>query len=178
MILVLVVGVAWKAKDKLGPIKEVAKLELKQKKADVKQSLKELLGSGQSQKCTWRWDDESGSHSGTMYMMGKKFKQEIVSKLTGQGSEMKIITASDGENVYMWNEQMGDKGIKMPITNAESKDYSTANGKVAWDDKYEYECQAASVGESELSLPKQVTFEDLGVQLEDLKKLQDKFGNN
>lgn len=147
------------------------------KKAEIKQTLKDLLASGVSQKCSWKFENEGLSMKGQVLMAGKKFKQEIMSASANE-KETKMEAVSDGKYLYMWGSEMAGQGIKMEIKEGENENYSAEGGKVDWNKEYQYECSPTTVSETEFEVPKNIQFQDLGKQMEELKKLQEKFGKN
>ena len=151
--------------------------KVENKKAEVKQSLKDLIGSGVSQKCSWKTDDSGNTSEGQMWIAGKKFRQEIKTVLAPDKKESRVVVVSDGKYTYMWNSEMGNKGIKMAIPEDQAQDNNTVeNGKVDWNKQFQYECNPAVVSEKDLTPPADVEFQDLGVQLQELQKLQEKYG--
>ncbi|MFZ2152763.1 MAG: hypothetical protein WAV41_01765 [Microgenomates group bacterium] len=146
-----------------------------EKKEQAKRSLSDLIGSGVAQKCNWRWDDGGSSASGSMWISGKRFKQEINTVDATTKKETKMIVATDEKNVYMWSSEMGKKGIKMPVGEDQANS-GVENEKIDWNTQYNYECAPAVVTDKDLSPPDDIEFEDLGIQLQQLKELQDKYG--
>lgn len=175
VVLVLVLG--WKAKNKARPIKEMVKSELLEKKGKTKQKLKDILGMGQAQKCTWQVSDENGATNGTILMSGDKFKQEVTMVSNSDKKETKMFALSDGNFVYMWNNEMGSNGLKMAVEDDSKSSYDNAQfGKVEWDAENEYECNPATISEGELTPPSEIQFQDLGAQLKQLQEMQNNFG--
>ncbi|MBI2465191.1 hypothetical protein HYV64_03550 [Candidatus Shapirobacteria bacterium] len=150
--------------------------KVEQKKEEAKKSIKDLVASGVSQKCSWKSDVDGTTSEGQMWISGKKFKQEITTELAETNVETKATVVSDGSYTYMWNSEMGKKGIKMAIKDDETQDYSAENGKVDWNKEFQFECNPSTVSDSELAPPTDVDFQDLGVQLEQLQQLQEKYG--
>lgn len=155
--------------------------KVQEKKAEVKKSLKELVASGVAQKCNWRSETEGNLSEGQMWISGKKFKQEITTTKAATTGTVAVVTKatviSDGKYTYMWNSEMGKKGIKMEIKDDETQantDYE--NGKVDWNKEFQFECNPTAVSEADLTPPSDVEFSDLGAQLEQLKQLQEKYG--
>lgn len=150
--------------------------KVEEKKEEAKKSIKDLVASGVSQKCNWKSDSEGSVSEGQMWISGKKFKQEIKTIPEGSKTESKVVVVSDGSYTYMWNTEMGKKGIKMAVTEDETQDYSAENGKVDWNKEFQFECNPTVVNDSELAPPADIEFQDLGVQLQQLQQLQEKYG--
>ena len=150
--------------------------KVEEKKEEAKKSIKDLVASGVSQKCSWKSDVDGTSSSGQMWISGKKFKQEITTTSAATKVETKAIVLSDGSYTYMWNNEMGKKGIKMAIKDDENQDFTAENGKADWNKEFQFECNPTAVSDSELAPPSDIDFQDLGLQLEQLQQLQKKYG--
>ncbi len=150
--------------------------KVEQKKDSAKQSIKDLLASGTSQKCVWSVDEEGSKSEGEMWVSGKKFRQDIKTTVGEEKKETKMTVVSDGKYTYIWNSDMGNKGIKMEIKDDESQDYTTESGKVDLNEQYQFECKPGMVSDKDLTPPAEIEFQDLGAQLQDIQKLQEKFG--
>lgn len=137
-------------------------------------SLKDLMGLGTAQKCTWTITDKDSEMRGEVLIKGKVFRQNTFIK--NEREEIATVSISDGEWFYSWNEKMKDQGIKMKIEqNSDNGNESNENyGGVNWDDKYNYACQPATITDADLAIPTDVTFVDLQSQMEEL---QNNYGN-
>lgn len=152
--------------------------KVEEKKEEAKKSIKDLVASGVSQKCVWKSDVEGTTSEGQMWISGKKFKQEITTVPAETKVESKMIVVSDGSYTYMWNNEMGKKGIKMAIKDDENQDFTAENGKADWNKEFQFECNPSAVSDSELAPPSDIEFQDLGIQLEQLEQLQKKYGQD
>lgn len=150
--------------------------KVEEKKEEAKKSIKDLVASGVSQKCSWKSDVEGTTSEGQMWISGKKFKQEIKTVSAETKAETRATVVSDGSYIYMWNNEMGKRGIKMAIKEGEEQDYSAENGKMDWNKEFQFECNPTVVSDSELAPPADIEFQDLGAQLEQLEQLQKKYG--
>lgn len=156
-------------------------------KTESAKSLKELLGLGTSQKCTYETNDNGDMMKGEIITKGQKFKQ--TTEITNKEGTMKVYAISDGTYYYSWSDAMKGNGTKMKIADLE-KDSASVTGTVNNDNKAEqksvnlneklaYKCTGATLNDSDLNLPTDVKFVDYtemmkGLQngnLEDLKKL-------
>jgi len=129
-----------------------------------------LLSLGKEQKCTWSSDVEGAKSSGIMMIKGKKFRQSVVSQVTGQPeTAMEIVT--DGEWTYIWNPKTKEQGMKVKVTEEQKADTEKlANGSFDWGKEYNYNCSPAVVSDGEFTPPKEVEFMDL-------EALQNQFKN-
>ena len=149
----------------------------------VATSLKELLGGGKDQKCTWTVDDGENAMSGEIMISGKKFRQEVVFVDPETKAENRMFGLSDGEFMYTWSNAMGTQGFKINLAEAESeaKDLPSGEpveGKIDFNTQYQYKCQPWKVSEADLMPPKEITFTDMADQLKQIKDLQQKYGGN
>ena len=141
----------------------------------VATSLKTLLAGGKDQKCTWTAGDSS--NSGTLYISGNKFKQEITTTDPETKTENQMFSLSDGVSVYTWGTAMGTTGFKTTIADMQSGITGTpAQGKVDINTQYQYQCQPWTANETDLAVPTNITFTDMANQLQQIKNLQQKMG--
>lgn len=152
-------------------------------KVENKLSLKELIAGGKDQKCTWKYEIDGQQMEGSLLISGKKFKQEIVMDMEIEGTKKttKITNLSDGEYLYMWNNETKEQGIKMRIPEEDKEGLDkqeNGQGKVDWEGKYEYKCDNWKAGANDLTPPKDIQFQDFEEQMKQLKELQEKFGGS
>jgi hypothetical protein len=144
----------------------------------AQQSLRELIGLGLTQKCTWSSTDSLGqSMSGEILMKGKQFKQ--TSLVTVEGKPMNSTMISDGTYFYTWTNSTKANGIKMAIPTPSAAASPAADKNL--DNKYNYNCSPATVSDADFVLPSDVKFTDLSeiqnsLQKLDLNKLKQQFG--
>lgn len=140
----------------------------------IQKSLKDLLSSGLSQKCTWSATEENTSIKGEILIKGNKFKQ--VSSVKTEQSEMTINAVSDGEWIYTWNDQVPGQGIKMNLKQSEITPMpdQTDNSQINFEKQYNYSCTPASVSDSDVTVPKDINFSDMS---ETVKQFQKDFKN-
>lgn len=156
-------------------------------KTESTKSLKELLGLGTSQKCSYETNDNGDTMKGEIIVNGQKFKQ--TTEISNKDGMMKVYGISDGVYYYSWSDAMKNNGTKMKIADLE-KDGASVTGTVEknekaeqkginMNEKFAYKCTAATLSESDLSLPTDVKFVDYtemmknlqSGNLDDLKKL-------
>ncbi|MFA6603037.1 MAG: hypothetical protein WCT01_04515 [Candidatus Shapirobacteria bacterium] len=153
--------------------------------AAASKSLRELLGLGVAQKCTFATSTDDGQVlSGTIIIDKTKFKQ-IVTTTSKDAGQVTVNAVSDGDYFYSWNSQMPSQGIKFKSPTPGASDVAEvpqdANTNIDLDSKFNYNCSPVSVSASEFDLPSGVEFTDLqamldatkngGFDLEDLKKM-------
>jgi len=137
---------------------------------ETKKSLKELLGLGTSQKCSYEIKTEDQNMKGEVIVSGKKFKQ--TTEISNEEGSMKVYGISDGTYFYSWNEAMKGNGIKMNIADLEksNEDTKIETQKVNMDEKIDYKCSPATLSDSDLAIPSDIKFLDY---TEMMKGLQD-----
>lgn len=159
-------------------------------KTESSKSLKELLGLGTSQKCTFESKTDDTVVKSEIIMSGKKFKQtSIMTNVTGKGSTTKVYAVSDGIYYYSWSDMSKEMGTKMKIDEIEkdsknmptgSKSANTeAQQQISMDKKIAYQCTPSTLTDSDLAIPKDIKFVDYsdilkgfqGGNLNDFKKL-------
>lgn len=128
-------------------------------------SLLDLMNLGKNQKCTWETVDEDGSTTGTIYISGKKFRQEIMMR-DEAGTESTTDAISDGTYIYMWGSADPTNGLKMNLAEtAEDSDTvptgTVQSNPVELDEDLNYRCSGWGVDGSKFNLPAGVTFTDL-----------------
>lgn len=143
-------------------------------------SLKDLMGRGTSQVCTWSFEDnEAGASSGKLYISGNKFYQEF--KTTGgpEGQALESYVINDGEWIYQWN-SITQTGTKIKIEDMEKMEQNqlenpeTGTGEKAevvdWDKRMEYDCESWVADDSKFKVPEDKEFTDLNSMLETMQK--------
>lgn len=126
-----------------------------------KTSIKELLGLGQEQKCTWVSEVEGDKSSGMMLIKGNKFRQSVISK-TNDDKENSMEIVTDGVWTYLWNPKTKEQGMKIKVTEEQKADtQKLANGTLDLGKEFNYNCSPASVSDAEFVPPTDVEFMDL-----------------
>jgi hypothetical protein len=126
-------------------------------------SLKDLLAKNIAQKCTWQTSGEQGDTQGEILINGNKFRQTI--KMKNPMGETQFNSISDGEWMYTWSNDSttGNMAFKIKIeqTQTETDTPQVNNGKVDWNQEFNYNCQPAVISEADLSIPKDIQFTDI-----------------
>lgn len=137
----------------------------------VEKSIKELLGMGISQKCSYEINEDGQKMKGEILVgNGGKFKQ--ITEVSEEKGTMKINVISDGTYVYYWNEAMKGVGSKMKIDSVEQVKVTGTpeEEKVDMNKKINYSCNPINLSESDFALPSGIKFVDLS---ETMKNLQE-----
>lgn len=146
-----------KITDKIGSVKN----NIENKVENKKTSIKDLLGLGTEQKCTWSGDNEGSKSSGTMSIKGNKFRQSVTSIVIGE-TETSMEIISDGTWTYLWNPKTKEQGMKAKVTEEQKADtQKLANGTLDLGKEFNFNCSPASVSDSEFVPPTDVKFMDL-----------------
>lgn len=144
-------------------------------------SLRQLIAQNIPQKCTYSGQNEEGSFTTEMVISGKKFNQIITMKL--ESGEEKINSISDGEYLYTW----GTRADKTSFATKLKADFNTevetseiknnesslgdniSSAQADLDTKFEGDCEAISVNDSDFQPPTNIKFEDYSQFLDDIK---------
>lgn len=145
----------------------------------AKKSLKDLIGLGIAQKCTYTSTAGTDTTSGEMLINGKKFKQ--TTKITNSSDVTTISSISDGQFIYSWNDKTPNSGFKMKLDVTATSDVtpqagSSAGRSVDLTQQYDYNCTPATVSDSDFVPPSTIKFTDFSdftkdLNLDQLKKL-------
>lgn len=142
------------------------------KEETVKGSLKSLFGMGKNQKCTIEKEEEGKKTKITIYLSGKKFKQDV--KFEDPQSEnlkeMEIHVLSDGESLYSWNSFNPGKGTKSKMEDweKEMEEFKTEGkgtdmSQIDLEREYDYQCSPwVSLG-NDFDLPSGVEFKEFSL---------------
>jgi hypothetical protein len=130
-------------------------------------SVRELLGLGQNQKCTYSasFTDESATTTttGTIYIAGKRMAQEVQVVSTGDNAistDMRMI--SDGTTIYTWDPSKKTPGMMFKVVEPTgTTDTKTENQNVDLDKKMDMKCSAWTVDEAKFTVPTDIQFTDL-----------------
>ena len=125
-------------------------------------SMKELLGLGGAQRCTFTNTVENSESSGVVYVAGGKMRGDFTSLAAGQTVQSHMIV--DGETSYVWSDAM-PQGMKMSFANMESQAGTNSDKSVDVNKEVNYSCGAWTVDAGVFALPAGVEFSDLGALL-------------
>lgn len=131
-----------------------------------KKSLRDLLGLGRSQKCTYS-EPESGS-SGTVYVSGNESRADFAYKLPDGAEQVSHMIIKE-DKMYLWIEGE-ETGYLMSLSEdedgQESEGEAQAPETVDLDQAIDYRCEDWSVDDSKFTLPAGVEFKDLSALIE------------
>lgn len=128
-----------------------------------KRSLKDIVGLGGGQKCTYAMDNGSG----TLYAGNGKARMDLAIQTSGQTIMSHMIV--DGTTSYSWQDGQ-TTGIKIttnpsaPTNTPETSQQN--NNTVDPNTEFDYDCSSWSIDNSLLTPPSNVTFQDLGASLQ------------
>ncbi|HBP50983.1 MAG: hypothetical protein US68_C0003G0018 [Candidatus Shapirobacteria bacterium GW2011_GWE1_38_10] len=141
-------------------------------------SLKELLGLGSSQKCTYEVNEDGEVMKGEVIVDGKKFKQ--TTEISNKDGTMMVYAVSDGVYYYSWSDAMKGNGTKMKIEDIEKNDEKVEGGEeasespqqgVGFDNKINYKCSPSALSEKDLAIPDDVKFIDYTEMINNLQEM-------
>jgi len=139
-----------------------------------KKSLKELIGLGTSQKCTYEINEEGNIMKGEIIVSGEKFKQDT--EITNEEGTIKVYAISDGTYLYSWNNVTEGMGNKMKIDmfegEGEDEDEIEEEGEkeaVDWNERVDYKCSPTTINGNEFAIPSDIEFVDYS---ETMKQMQ------
>lgn len=149
-------------------------------KTESSKSLKELLGLGTSQKCTFESKTEDTEVKSEIIMNGKKFRQ--TSEISTKEGKMKVYAVSDGIYYYSWGDTAKDMGTKMKIEDVENEGkkvaaegnkepIKTEGQQVSMDEKVNYKCTPATLTDADLAIPTDVKFVDYAEMMKGLQNM-------
>lgn len=125
-------------------------------------SLKDLLGLGTSQRCTFETKSEETEVKSEIVMNGKKFRQ--TSEITTKEGKMKVYAVSDGVYYYSWSDTAKDMGTKIKIEDVEKDNDEPVKmegqQQISMDEKVDYKCTPATLTDADLAIPTDVKFLD------------------
>jgi len=145
-------------------------------------SIVDFLGKGKNVKCTWDSQDlDKGK--GVIYISGKKFYSDTEMRNPETKKTLNTFVMSDGQWFYMWSSNSKDgtkmnlvkmqkqtEGMEAEENNAEPEkiDYSKISKDLMAD--YNYNCTAWVNFGGIFTLPKDIQFKDMTVDLEKLQE--------
>jgi len=145
--------------------------EANQTEVNEKKSLKELLGLGTAQKCTYEINQDGQVTKGEILIKGEKFRQNT--EITSNEGMMKVYSISDGQYFYSWNDAIKGSGSKMKIEAVETtpEENTQKQENVNWEEKLDYKCNPATLTDADLALPTDIEFVDLSEMMNNLQNM-------
>lgn len=141
-------------------------------------SLKDLVGFGKAQKCTWETKE---GMSGVVYTDGNRSYSEMnnfpIPDFNGNGDETQkgsMYAIADNEYLYTWS-SVSKEGTKIKnepidednqedIADYENNDYEDADINIEnrnAEENYDYQCSSWKIDSSKFELPTDIVFKDL-----------------
>ena len=137
-------------------------------------SLKALLASTESTRCTFASSAESADSEGVVYTAGGKMRGDF--KITMKVGIPGKITLShmivDSQTSYMWSDGMttGFTMLRASIENQQPGGAQNAQqSPVAMDEKTDYHCDPWSKDDAEFTPPASVKFSDMSAMMQQVK---------
>lgn len=130
-----------------------------------KRSIKELMGLGMNQQCTFQ--DTVSGNSGSIYTANGKYRGDFTSTVNGVASGTHMF--SDGQDTYIWMD--GQKnGFKMSMAALEKADTTNPSVPKTVDvnQQLDYTCVPWNSNAVTLDLPKDVEFTDFSSMMQKL----------
>ena len=125
----------------------------------LKNSIFDILASGQSQECSFDSKvDENSSSKGVFYITQDKMRGDITTSNNGKASDISIIRV--GEDNYMWGTDLAI-GIKMKLSLEDLKSNDQASSYVDLNQDFDYKCKGWTVDNSKFTPPSNIKFTDL-----------------
>jgi hypothetical protein len=139
--------------------------------SEVNGNVFDLLKIGNSVKCTFSTEDESGLTSGVTYVADNQVRGDFEVNL-GEDGPIQSHIISDGQWIYMWSSAL-PQGIKANIedTDLQKTTEEAANSKdlKAFQNNVNYKCSSWNKDESKFVIPQDVKFLDMSQTLKELK---------
>ncbi len=122
-------------------------------------SLKTLLSSGKSQKCTFSSTENNATSQGTFYIADGKSRGDFVTTVEGKTTTTHVIY--EDNTSYLWTEG-SNSGYKIAVNSEQlseaSKNQSTSNADL--DKNYNFSCTKWSKDSSVYNRPTNVEFKE------------------
>jgi len=142
---------------------------------DKQTSVAALMMAGQPVTCTYTFDDESGSQSGTVYLdtAGERMRGNFhMTQSNGDSWDGYVI--KDSEWLYSWGGPFGNQGTKIKISATETDaDTDDQNSEQTFDENKEadYDCSSWSVESQMFVPPSDIQFQDLSETMMQIQEM-------
>jgi len=160
LILIIVGFFAYSAMKKPSqPINKVVTSENKpatsNSQTTAQGTLKSLLTSGKSQKCTYSYDHQSTAVTGTIYVANGKMRGDFVS--TSGQSKVAGHMIIDGGYFYVWTD-LSNNGIKMAVNQEQPTNAPVNSQTPDINQAFAYTCQGWAGDDTLFTLPSGISF--------------------
>lgn len=138
----------------------------------MQNTLKGLLGMGQSQTCTYSVGEGMGT--GTVYISGGKMS--MVTMVKAGNADVTSHMIMDGKTSYSWMD--GQKtGYKMDFASMQGNTMkgdvnNSGQANIDPNKQFDFKCSRWSVDNSKFALPTGVEFTDMTKMMQDMQKMQ------
>lgn len=131
-----------------------------QKPASIQKSIKDLLTSGQAQKCTYKDKMAEVDVEGTVYVAGGKMRSDYTSK-TGTQTIMGHMVVNDNKS-YIWADGQSTGMMMAFDPNKTPETAPTGTQSVDVNKFIDYNCTGWSMDNSMFTPPSNIKFQNLG----------------
>ena len=142
-------------------------------------SFMDLLGKGKNIKCTFNDDNENGRSDGTIYVSGKKSRNDIYVEVEGE-EKIEYHTIIDSEYMYTWS-SLEEQGTKMKFSELEdsTEDFDTPSASEMKDAYGEFrdvqketnfKCMPWIPNNSKFNPPSDIEFVDMTEMMEGMQQ--------
>jgi uncharacterized protein YxeA len=162
VVLIILAGAFFLMRSKSGDVASESQTADSQTQVQSeKSSIKSLLASGSTRKCTYSVDQDGYKSEGTIYVANNKMRGDFTALIDGKETMSHMI--NDSATSYMWTDGVG-QGMKFSISpeDVNSDQYKSAKtGAVNLDQNYDFSCDSWVVDTSKFELPSNVQFSEL-----------------
>ncbi len=123
-------------------------------------SLKSLMSSGKSQKCTFSMNENDSTGTGTFYIANGKSRGDITATVSGKSTTTHMI--SDGTTSYVWFDG-SSTGFKTAINGDDLKAAQSQTQTVDPNKNYDFKCSGWSSDSSMFVTPSNVEFKEFNM---------------
>jgi hypothetical protein len=132
-------------------------------------SFNQLLARGENGKCTYDYTDDAGNRSyGTAYFSQDKMFGDFTN-VTAEGMTYQANVIRNGDTQYVW-EKDSNEGYKTNVTESTEESQTETSETIDPDQNYEFKCVSWTVDNSMFEVPSDVTFTDLGAQIQEAQE--------
>ncbi len=127
-------------------------------------SLKDLLATNTSLKCTFDTTVEVGKTSGTIYLNNGRIHGDYIVTQTGSTQIIEAHMTVEGTTMYYWMKDQ-PQGFKIPFDVNKIAEQKKSNGSINMDQftkEFNYNCLPWIVDNSIFALPQGITFMTMG----------------
>ncbi len=132
-------------------------------------SFNQLFARGENGKCTYDYTDEAGNRSyGTAYFSGDKMFGDFTNE-TADGNTNRANVIREGDVQYVWDPGSGE-GYKSNVSASTEETQKEQSEAIDPDENYEFKCVSWTVDSAMFEVPSDVTFTDIGAQLQEAQE--------